>query len=81
MYIPRVYDGKIPIDQYLREELSALQETLAEPVLKLTWREVNVAPDKPRNGDLVLADGTNWNPGAGRGHYEFVTGVGWVFRF
>ncbi len=31
----------------------------------------NVAPDKPREGDTRLADGTHWNPGSGQGVYTF----------
>ena len=33
--------------------------------------ETFVAPAKPRTGMLRLADGTNWNPGAGRGIYFY----------
>jgi hypothetical protein len=33
--------------------------------------ETNVAPDKPRNGDMRYGDGTNWDPGFGRGIYYF----------
>ena len=35
--------------------------------------EVNVAPAKPRDGDLVNADGTNFNPGSGKGLYFYTT--------
>lgn len=33
--------------------------------------ETHVAPTKPRTGDIRLADGTNWNPGSGRGLYYY----------
>lgn len=33
--------------------------------------ETHVAPVKPRNGDIRLADGTNWNPGSGQGVYAY----------
>lgn len=36
----------------------------------------NVAPKKPRDGMIRMADGTNWNPGAGRGYYGFDQGSG-----
>lgn len=36
----------------------------------------NVAPAKPREGMIVLADGTNWNPGAGQGVYCYY-GAAW----
>ncbi len=32
--------------------------------------KVNVAPVKPRDGDIRYADGTNWNPGYGIGLYQ-----------
>ncbi len=37
----------------------------------------HMVPDKPRNGMLVEADGTNWNPGSGAGLYIYRSGA-WV---
>lgn len=31
----------------------------------------HVEPKRPRNGYVRFADGTNWNPGSGRGYYGF----------
>ena len=39
---------------------------------------LNAAPAKPQIGQVVFADGTNWNPGSGRGLYYYDTS-GWVF--
>lgn len=39
--------------------------------------KVDVAPTKPRDGDLRYADGTNWNPGGGAGIYWF-NGTVWT---
>lgn len=36
---------------------------------------VAVVPSKPREGDVYIADGTNWNPGSGAGTYIFEGGV------
>lgn len=36
------------------------------------------APDKPRDGMIVVADGTSWNPGSGGGPYCYFSG-NWVF--
>lgn len=47
-------------EQYLRPDPRILQ--LAKS---------NVAPAKPREGMVVLADGTDWNPGGGQGVYCF----------
>lgn len=37
----------------------------------------NVAPPKPREGQIIAVDGTAWTPGAGAGIYSFTGGV-WV---
>lgn len=37
----------------------------------------HVAPKKPRKGQVVYADGTNWNPGSGEGLYVYKSG--WTF--
>ena len=47
--------------------LSSLTDMLSEGQIE----ETRVAPTKPRNGMIRLADGTSWNPGAGRGVYWF----------
>lgn len=47
--------------------------------LEASFNEVNfgglpvlyVAPQKPREGMFVNADGTTWNPGAGAGIYTY----------
>lgn len=40
--------------------------------------QTNAAPVKPREGDIRLADGTNWNPGSGQGVYAYYGGA-WNF--
>lgn len=34
-----------------------------------------VAPTRPGEGMLAIADGTNWNPGSGKGLYEYKSGT------
>lgn len=64
---------------YLREELrrvSAVVGLLAAGHLD----RAHVEPSKPRDGDIRLADGSNWDPGSGRGLYYYDDSVpGWVF--
>jgi hypothetical protein len=36
-------------------------------------------PPRPREGLVVVADGTAWNPGQGAGQYTFINGV-WVYN-
>jgi hypothetical protein len=65
-----------PKDQlrYLMTELRSVEQELAE--YRQAFRAVShVAPDRPREGMLRFADGSDWNPGAGRGYYQYVSGV------
>ena len=59
---------------YIKDELlkvSAVLQLLAAGHVDMTY----VAPMKPRDGDIRLADGTRWNPGAGQGIYAYYGGV------
>lgn len=35
----------------------------------------SVEPKKPKEGMICGADGTNWNPGSGKGFYGYYTGA------
>jgi hypothetical protein len=56
---------------YIQRELAAIQnviEILASGHIDMTY----AAPDKPRDGDIRLADGTSFNPGGGgKGFYGY----------
>ena len=39
------------------------------------WTPLHAEPKKPRDGMVVFADGTDWNPGSGGGLYERVGGA------
>lgn len=64
--------------RYLFTEYSRLAsfvQIVASGQLEIT----NVMPPKPRGGMIRIADGTNWNPGGGRGVYWYDdTGPGWT---
>jgi hypothetical protein len=62
----------------IRELFARLEKALneAQPEYKLYKR--NAEPIRYADGDLVYADGTNWNPGAGEGLYCRVAGA-WNF--
>lgn len=62
---------------YLAQELRGIAAAFlgVEEVLLPVF---NVEPDKPRDGMIVLADGTNFNPGSGAGFYGRSAGA-WVF--
>ena len=65
------------IPAYLQIELdriSSIISNLADGHFDVS----NVAPDKPRTGDIRYADGTNWNPGsAGEGVYIYLSTGAW----
>ena len=67
-YVPDPYDGG-SLELYLQQELQRLADILM-PVIDGNIDVRHVAPDKPRNG-LYYADGTDWNPGSGRGLYRY----------
>jgi hypothetical protein len=57
-------------------KLSSLANLVAEGQLEIS----HAAPDKPRTGMLRVADGTQWNPGSGRGLYWYDEGTAsWKF--
>lgn len=43
----------------------------------VTLATLGVEPPRPRDGMIVYADGTEWNPGAGEGFYGYQAGA-WV---
>lgn len=56
--------------EYIYRELlrvAAITNMVADGQLE----ESAVAPERPRNGMIRLADGTSWDPGAGRGVYWY----------
>lgn len=59
------------LPDYLFNELNRLSDILFN-IDTFRLEETNVAPDKPRDGDIRYADGTNWNPGSGRGIYAYI---------
>jgi hypothetical protein len=79
MYEP----GVVPTDpaklpDFLREEFKKIQQA-AYGAQKMLWlTPLHVEPAKPREGMVVRADGTDWNPGSGAGVYCH-SGSAWVF--
>jgi hypothetical protein len=76
-------------DRYVPEQLDATSiENLAESLMRELRRISNAfevvtisvpvlheAPSKPREILLVGADGTDWNPGGGKGLYAYIDGI------
>ena len=59
---------------FLRLELQQLAQSIAEPQFVLSLAVSHKAPPRLRDGDVVCADGTDWNPGAGAGFYGYIGG-------
>lgn len=71
-YDPRNVEGESlqELRQFLQEELAEIARTFINQDIVIL-QELNVAPVRPRTGMVVLADGTNWNPGSGAGFYGY----------
>lgn len=58
-------------------EFRRLQQSLATEQDYAHLRTLHAAPTRPREGMLAVADGTDWDPGAGAGLYIYRSGS-WV---
>jgi len=74
MYSP----GELPSDSIeslkraLEDELRKISESIRIGEFEsINLQVLNVAPDKPRAGDHINADGANYDPGSGAGTYCF----------
>ena len=77
-YSPEPVSSDLPQEQlieYLLRELSriSVEFQLIEDGRVLPMRYA--APARPREGTLAIADGTSWNPGSGKGLYEYRAGA------
>jgi hypothetical protein len=70
-YVPSEVPNNIEeLRRFLGEELRLISiaiSNLADGHLD----KIHVEPNKPRDGDLRYADGTNWNPGGGKNWYWY----------
>jgi len=64
------------ISAYLQSELDKLSGIISN-IADGHFDTSNVAPSKPRAGDIRYADGTNWNPGSGEGVYVYLSTGAW----
>jgi len=62
---------------WISNELVRVSNAFTTSSQTTTLLVLTAAPAKPQIGQIVFADGSNWNPGSGRGLYYYDTG-GWV---
>jgi hypothetical protein len=62
-------------DDLTRLELHKIAQALDTEDERITLAVLHAAPTKFRAGTIVLADGADWNPGAGAGFYGYHSGV------
>jgi len=79
MYVPtNVPPNAAELPGWLMQEHLNLQKALNGPSSFLTLQELHKEPAKIIVGMVVLADGTDWNPGSGSGFYGYRAGA-WRF--
>lgn len=66
---PKIDDAD-DLRKYVEDELKKIAQALNEQIA-VDLRPVFRAPDRPREGMLVYADGSDWNPGSGEGVYVY----------
>ena len=72
LYSPRIVPegDEESLRTFFTEELRLIAAAL-ESVENIELVELHVAPVRAREGMIVLADGTNWDPGSGAGFYGY----------
>lgn len=70
-FIPDKYDPNS-----LRNEFGQIKRGLEDAAPFHQLQQLHVAPKRVRTGMVVLADGTDWDPGSGAGFYGYY-GAAW----
>lgn len=71
--------GSPAIERFLQQELDRIARATADAHEYVRYEVLYAAPGKMSAGDVVYADGTSWNPGAGEGLYRRNKGnTAWV---
>ena len=77
------YQPQIPpadpaqLSAFLSAELLRIKQALDRPAPSLDLEVLHAAPARIKNGRVVEADGTDWDPGSGAGTYILRSGA-WV---
>lgn len=62
----------------IASELAKISQAMETPDPFLTLETIYAAPNKFREGTIIKADGTKFNPGSGAGFYGYSAGA-WRF--
>lgn len=74
MYNPSPFSGKLDdLPIYIEQELRNISAVFSAALAR-NLETLYVEPPKPREGMVCVADGTEWNPGAGAGVYAYYSG-------
>lgn len=73
---PPAITDYVELYNYLKGELEKISMAFQEPDF-VVHQVLHAEPPRPTAGYLAFADGTDWNPGSGRGFYEYRTNS-WV---
>ncbi len=65
------------IVKWVFDELRAIETAMQVAAESVYILALHAEPARPRNGMVVYADGTDWNPGSGEGFYGRENGA-WV---
>ena len=70
-YTPDVFTGSslTELRAFLETQLQRIAVEMADMV-SVELRPISREPERPQDGMLIFADGTNFNPGGGAGTYE-----------
>lgn len=66
------------LGKWAQQQMEQLAAALENPDVT-QYNVLHVEPEKPREGQVVVADGTDWDPGDGAGQYMYIGGA-WVIQ-
>jgi hypothetical protein len=73
MYEPTAIPSDSPpaLRGWLARQLRQIADVLARPeVVSVRFTKLAAAPERFEDGDVLYANGTDWDPGSGAGLYE-----------
>lgn len=69
--------AKFALDQIFPQLISNVNDMVSGNFGSLSFQKLAAAPANVVVGQVAWADGTNWNPGAGGGLYEYRADTTW----